>query len=101
MARTCCPQYTIRLDSLTFKPNKKHRQVMNRFNRYLETGEKPGEAEHASGSGQGQQKGKGKGKGKVKEESGLDTLNAQQKGYTAGEASHNHTFEVRTSTTSP
>jgi len=74
---------------------------MNRFNRYLETGEKPGEAEKAASQGQDQQKGKGKGKGKVKEESWLDTLHAQQKGYTAGETSQKHTFEVRTLTTSP
>lgn len=43
MARTCCPQYTIRLDAFNFKSNKKQKQVMNRFNRYLEQGVKPGE----------------------------------------------------------
>ena len=40
MARTCCPQYTIRLDARTFKPDRKHRAVINRFNRFLETGSK-------------------------------------------------------------
>ncbi|KAL7420005.1 Arginyl-tRNA--protein transferase 1 [Cryptotrichosporon argae] len=45
MARTCCPQYTIRLDALAFRPNKRQRQVVNRFNRFLETGLRPGEAE--------------------------------------------------------
>jgi hypothetical protein len=38
MARTYCPQYTIRLDATTFLPSKKQRQVMNRWNRFLSTG---------------------------------------------------------------
>lgn len=42
MARTCCPQYTIRLDALAYKPTKKQRQVINRFNRYLGEGVKSG-----------------------------------------------------------
>ncbi|WVO16555.1 hypothetical protein L204_104234 [Cryptococcus depauperatus] len=44
MERTCCPQYTIRLDTQNFKSSKKQRQVVNRFNRFLETGFKPGES---------------------------------------------------------
>ena len=44
MARTCCPQYTIRLDISEFKTTKKHRQAINRFNRYLEEGCLPGES---------------------------------------------------------
>nr|XP_019047146.1 hypothetical protein I302_03753 [Kwoniella bestiolae CBS 10118]OCF26076.1 hypothetical protein I302_03753 [Kwoniella bestiolae CBS 10118] len=69
MARTCCPQYTIRLDSTSFKGNKKHRQVVNRFNRHLETGHKPGESSTSGDVGKARkggnaQKDKGKGKGK-------------------------------------
>jgi hypothetical protein len=86
MARTCCPQYTIRLDSTQFKPDKKHRQVMNRFNRYLTTGEKPGEASDPKTSN------KGKGKGK-QEGSWIDTLREGQTGYTA-EKDQKHTFRV-------
>jgi arginine-tRNA-protein transferase len=88
MARTCCPQYTIRLDSTGFKPDKKHRQVINRFNRYLSTGEKPGEAEKSNVDN-----GKGKGKGKGKEGSWIDTLRECQTGYGAKDG-QKHTFRV-------
>lgn len=33
--RSCCPHYTIRLDSNEFKPTKSQRQVINRFNAYV------------------------------------------------------------------
>jgi len=89
MARTCCPQYTIRLDSTQFKPDKKHRQVINRFNRYLTTGEKPGAASESNTSA----KGKGKGKGK-QESSWIDTLRECQAGYST-EKDQKHTFRVR------
>ena len=65
MARTCCPLYTIRLDAKTFKPGKKHRQVMNRFNRFLSTGFKPGERNTAEIRGNEKAKGRGKGKGEA------------------------------------
>ena len=71
MARTCCPQYTIRHDARAFKPDKKHRAVINRFNRYLETGTKEvqafgsGSGGITSGSGSGSGSGKAKGKGKA------------------------------------
>jgi arginine-tRNA-protein transferase len=103
MARTCCPQYTIRLDSTQFKPNKKHRQVMNRFNRFLETGEKPGESSTSTNSTpptatpKGHPKGKGKvgSKGKGKGESWIDTLRECQFGYSGNdERPYKHIFEV-------
>lgn len=93
MARTCCPQYTIRLDSAGFKPDKKHRQVMNRFNRYLATGEKPGEGKDGDAT-TGKNKGKAKGKGKSKPESWIDTLRDGQAGYAGGGAGYKHNFEV-------
>jgi arginine-tRNA-protein transferase len=62
MARSCCPQYTIRLDAKSFKPGKKHRQVINRFNRFLSTGSKPGEGGSTESNGHANFKGKGKGK---------------------------------------
>lgn len=107
MARTCCPLYTIRLDAEAFKPNKKHRQVMNRWNRFLETGIKPGadtelmsdpvaeqsssgRAPNATPSGQG--KGKGKGKQKAAEvEDWADALRQFEVGYGSG---GKHRFEV-------
>ncbi|KAK7416263.1 Arginyl-tRNA--protein transferase 1 [Neonectria punicea] len=33
--RSCCPHYTIRLDSSEFKPSRAQRQTLNRFNRYV------------------------------------------------------------------
>ncbi|ORZ41506.1 arginine-tRNA-protein transferase [Catenaria anguillulae PL171] len=35
MSLTCCPQYTIRLPVLAFKPSKQHRQVVNKVKRYI------------------------------------------------------------------
>ncbi|KAK4685978.1 arginyl-tRNA---protein transferase, partial [Tremellales sp. Uapishka_1] len=59
MARTCCPNYTIRLDATSFRPGKKHRQVVNRFNRFLATGQKRGEgsAEVAKPTAKGEEGG--------------------------------------------
>lgn len=56
MARTCCPQYTIRLEAEAFKPTKKHRQVVNRFNRYLTGGRDAPEPEMSKGKGKGKAK---------------------------------------------
>ncbi|KAL2265448.1 hypothetical protein VTJ83DRAFT_6548 [Remersonia thermophila] len=32
---SCCPHYTLRLDSAAFKPSKAQRQAINRFNRHI------------------------------------------------------------------
>ncbi|KAL1839618.1 hypothetical protein VTJ49DRAFT_1321 [Mycothermus thermophilus] len=32
---SCCPHYTLRLDSTEFKPSKAQRQAINRFNRHI------------------------------------------------------------------
>jgi arginine-tRNA-protein transferase len=32
---SCCPQYTIRLDSQLFRPSKDQRQALNRFNKHI------------------------------------------------------------------
>ncbi|EIW71254.1 hypothetical protein TREMEDRAFT_67646 [Tremella mesenterica DSM 1558] len=45
MARTCCPQYTIRLSVHDFKANKKQRQVINRWNRFISSDEPSGKLE--------------------------------------------------------
>ena len=90
MARTCCPQYTIRLESLEYKPNKKHRQVINRFNRYLLTGERPGDGESSNEGAGAVGKSKVKGKGKQSED-WIDTLRAHQVGHGIDAK---HRFEV-------
>lgn len=33
--KSCCPHYTIRLDSHEFKPSRSQRQVVNRFNKFV------------------------------------------------------------------
>ncbi|KAF8528775.1 arginine-tRNA-protein transferase [Hysterangium stoloniferum] len=40
MKRTCCPQYTIRLDAVEFKPTRSQRQVAYRWSRFIMEGDK-------------------------------------------------------------
>lgn len=44
MLRTCCPQYTIRLEVAAFKPSRQQRGTINKWNRFLlgDKGEKTG-----------------------------------------------------------
>lgn len=98
MERTCCPQYTVRLDALGFKVGKKHRQVVNRFNRYIGESSKPGESSTGVSSGQvsqaqgdvlvygenGNGKCKGKRKGKGKAQGGEWDLEQELKRYEEG-----------------
>lgn len=104
MARTCCPQYTIRLDVSQFKPTRQQRSAVNRWNRFVSTGLKPGEevlaggvaaaTENAASGKKG--KGKGKGKDKAKPFDLVTELRSHQAGYGAGggEAAPKHRFEV-------
>ncbi|XP_072281034.1 arginyl-tRNA--protein transferase 1 isoform X2 [Pyxicephalus adspersus] len=39
MNETCCPQYTIRLSAPDFHPNKSHKKVLKRMQKFLQTGE--------------------------------------------------------------
>ncbi|EIM88514.1 uncharacterized protein STEHIDRAFT_95770 [Stereum hirsutum FP-91666 SS1] len=39
LKRSCCPQYTIRLDALEFKPSKSQRKLLNRWNKHIIYGE--------------------------------------------------------------
>ncbi|KIO18649.1 hypothetical protein M407DRAFT_149326 [Tulasnella calospora MUT 4182] len=83
LSRSCCPQYTIRLDVRQFKPSRSQRKVIYRFNRFIlgdgEAGEDHGgEGNNAGPAGQpeggpssskkkqtgGKQKSKNKNKGK-------------------------------------
>ncbi|KAJ8927850.1 hypothetical protein NQ314_019652, partial [Rhamnusium bicolor] len=38
MHQTCCPQYTIKCDSLNFSLSKSQKKVIKKFNKYLENG---------------------------------------------------------------
>ncbi|PCH41274.1 hypothetical protein WOLCODRAFT_100182 [Wolfiporia cocos MD-104 SS10] len=39
LKRSCCPQYTIKLDALHFKPSRGQRQLVNRWNRFVLDGD--------------------------------------------------------------
>lgn len=80
MARTCCPQYTIRLDVAQFKTTRQQRSAVNRWNRFLETSLKPGE-----GGGDDAMVGTDKkGKGKAKAFDLMTEIRAHQVGYGEG-----------------
>ncbi|KAI9307120.1 arginine-tRNA-protein transferase [Cunninghamella echinulata] len=36
LRKSCCPQYTIRLDTTEFKVSKSQRKIINKFNKYIE-----------------------------------------------------------------
>ncbi|WOO80718.1 Arginyl-tRNA--protein transferase 1 [Vanrija pseudolonga] len=94
MRDTCCPQYTIRLDAGAFSPTKNQRGVVNRFNRFLQTGHKPGEGgDEAAGTQGGGGKAKGKGKGKAKPFDLVEELRLHQVGYATGESKHKFELE--------
>ncbi|KAG8218768.1 arginine-tRNA-protein transferase [Butyriboletus roseoflavus] len=38
LRRSCCPQYTIKLDALAFKPSRSQRKLLNRWNRFVQDG---------------------------------------------------------------
>jgi len=95
MGRTCCPQYTIRLHAAEFKPSRHQRSAVNRWNRFLSTGLKPGEQgdDEMAGKQPGEAK-KGKGKGKAKPFDLVAELRAHQVGYGYDSATAKHRFEV-------
>ncbi|TFK55797.1 hypothetical protein OE88DRAFT_1621421 [Heliocybe sulcata] len=39
LKRSCCPQYTIKLDALKFKPSRSHRKLVYRWNRFILEGD--------------------------------------------------------------
>ncbi|RDX53977.1 hypothetical protein OH76DRAFT_1342417 [Lentinus brumalis] len=43
LRRSCCPQYTIKLDALAFKPSKSQRKLVNRWNRFVTYGDQKDE----------------------------------------------------------
>ncbi|KAJ3371778.1 Arginyl-tRNA--protein transferase 1 [Allomyces arbusculus] len=53
MHKTCCPQYTIKLDALAFRPSKQHRQVLNKLRRFLDGEWVPAAADRVLGDAHG------------------------------------------------
>lgn len=96
MERTCCPQYTIRLDAIDFKVGKKHRQVVNRLNRFLGEGLKSGDLGEKENK-RNEKSNKGKGKAKMGGEWELDNeLRKHEVGH-GGEGVHRYTVSFPTS----
>ncbi|KAI0729359.1 arginine-tRNA-protein transferase [Fomitopsis betulina] len=48
LKRSCCPQYTIRLDANQFKPSKSQRKLLNRWNRFVLYGDHDEDADGAT-----------------------------------------------------
>ncbi|TBU33230.1 arginine-tRNA-protein transferase [Dichomitus squalens] len=65
LRRSCCPQYTIRLDAIRFNPSKSQRKLINRFNRHIFNGDQHDGGASVDISQGTSTKGKGKGKGKA------------------------------------
>ncbi|OSD04358.1 hypothetical protein PYCCODRAFT_1364194 [Trametes coccinea BRFM310] len=66
LKRSCCPQYTIKLDALQFKQSKSQRKLLNRFNRFVIHGDNRGADDPMEGTSKeaskaAQKSGKGKG----------------------------------------
>ncbi|PKC00054.1 arginine-tRNA--protein transferase 1 [Rhizophagus irregularis] len=60
MKKSCCPQYTIRLDANKFNVSKSQRKLINRFNRYIEgTYDPSNNKDNKDGDEEGDEKSKG------------------------------------------
>ncbi|KAF9568968.1 hypothetical protein CPC08DRAFT_757172 [Agrocybe pediades] len=87
LKRSCCPQYTIKLDAAAFKPSRSQRQLMNRWNRFVLNGEPSTDAmdvgEHGNSS-----KGNHKGKKGASFVSLTRSVHEAEDGFLADEAAH-------------
>ncbi|KDQ08278.1 hypothetical protein BOTBODRAFT_191898 [Botryobasidium botryosum FD-172 SS1] len=81
MKKTCCPQYTIRLDALAFAPSKSLRKLVTRWNRYVLRDESSGaqSAKHKGGSAPA---------------SFVDAIHASEVSFLKPGTSSKHRFEV-------
>jgi len=92
LKKSCCPQYTIKLDANAFKPSKSQRKLLNRWNRFVIHGEG---GEDASGEAGSKPKQGNPHKGKKTETafSLTDTIRASECDFCATD-SPKHRFEV-------
>ncbi|KAI0375755.1 hypothetical protein BV20DRAFT_959795 [Pilatotrama ljubarskyi] len=95
MKRTCCPQYTIKLDALEFKPSKSQRKLLNRWNRFVLQGDQHDADDPMEGSSKGPSQAKQpKGKGKATHVFNLtEDIHAGERSF-LDEKTPAHTFEV-------
>lgn len=94
LRRSCCPQYTIRLDALKFKPSRSQRQLVHRWNRFVLHGDPQEQPDvEANGSGRRkQQPPQSSSKGKAQGFILTEEIHAAE--HAAGSDSAAHTFEV-------
>ncbi|KAI0082575.1 hypothetical protein K474DRAFT_1655378 [Panus rudis PR-1116 ss-1] len=95
--RTCCPQYTIKLDALQFKPSKSQRKLVNRFNRDILHGEGGETAEKMNvDNGKGKAKTNGHTKPSKREAPFVleVDIHASEASFLAGQEELAHRFEV-------
>ncbi|TRM67983.1 arginine-tRNA-protein transferase [Schizophyllum amplum] len=89
LKKSCCPQYTIKLDALTFEPSKSHRKLLRRWNNHIRHG-KPGDVMDVDSSVSGGKQGKSKGLPKF---SLTSAIHASESGFHDIERPA-HTFET-------
>ncbi|KAL5488046.1 ATE1 [Sanghuangporus weigelae] len=90
MRRTCCPQYTIKLDVLNFTLTRSQRKVVYRWNRFVLDGAGDPEEMDVDVSGSSS-------KGKTKKAppfSLIDSIHASESVFTKPDSSPRHRFEV-------
>ncbi|KAI5119896.1 hypothetical protein M0805_003700 [Coniferiporia weirii] len=89
MRRTCCPQYTIRLDANEFTPTKRQRKVVYRWSRYILEG--IGEVNDVD---MVDDTPRGKKSKKPPAFSLVDSIHASEKTFYKGDTQPKHDFEV-------
>lgn len=86
MKRTCCPQYTIKLDALEFKTSPSQRKLISRWNRFVSHGDGAQSESHKVAKPKHAKKG-------APEYSLVESIHASEK-RTLGEDLSEHIFEV-------
>ncbi|KAI0774383.1 arginine-tRNA-protein transferase [Fomes fomentarius] len=97
LRRSCCPQYTIKLDALEFTPSKSQRKLINRFNRFILYGgsEKQDEDVPVDGTKRNAMKSPAKGKGHADHVFNfIDDIHAAEVSFLENGISPAHRFEV-------
>ncbi|KNZ79899.1 Arginyl-tRNA--protein transferase 1 [Termitomyces sp. J132] len=89
MRTTCCPQYTIRLDTTEFKASRSQRKLVNRWNRFVIAG-------HASEYLNSDSDGNASKRKRTKDSSFslCDSIHASEKGFIGETTTTLHAFET-------
>ncbi|CAL1701413.1 unnamed protein product [Somion occarium] len=96
LKRSCCPQYTIKLDALQYKPSKSQRKLVNRFNRFVLQGDGDDSMEVDSPGAKTAHRGTQPQKGKTKKQAEFSlktALHASEVAFLQDEDAK-HKFEV-------